>query len=170
MRTSSFDIQGTPRHIYIGAIMQHCNMYYLFKCGTMKKDIQNKKDIEKLVDAFYEKVKQDAMIGFIFTEVVRVKWEKHLPVMYDFWENTLFYTGNYTGNPMDIHRHLHKLIPLTAEFFTQWTQLFTSTVDELFAGKKAELAKQRAGSIGAVMQFKILPAIEKKENGKKFIA
>src|SRR6476659_6587117 len=96
---------------------------YQFKCSTMKKDIENKQDIEKLVNSFYEKVKQDALIGFIFTDIVRVNWERHLPVMYDFWENSLFYTGNYIGNPMEIHRHLHKRIPLTAEYFAQWTDL-----------------------------------------------
>jgi hemoglobin len=137
---------------------------YQFKCGTMKKDIENKKDIQKLVNSFYEKVKQDAMIGFIFTDIVRVNWERHLPVMYDFWENTLFYTGNYIGNPMEIHRHLHKIVPLTVEYFTQWTYLFTSTVDELFAGEKASLAKQRAISIAAVMQFKILPSVQQTIN------
>lgn len=130
----------------------------------MKKDIENKKDIEKLVNSFYDKVKQDALIGFIFTDIVRVNWERHLPVMYDFWENSLFYTGNYIGNPMEIHRHLHKLIPLTAEYFARWTDLFTSTVDELFAGEKATLAKQRAISIAAVMQFKIIPSVQEKIN------
>lgn len=129
-----------------------------FKYGKMKKDIENKNDIEKLVNSFYEKVKEDALIGFIFTDVVKVHWERHLPVMYDFWENSLFYTGNYMGNPMEIHRHLNKVIPLTNEYFSRWTQLFTSTVDELFAGEKATLAKQRAISIAAVMQFKILPS------------
>ena len=133
---------------------------YQFKWSTMKKDIENKQDIEKLVNSFYDKVKQDALIGFIFTDIVRVDWERHLPVMYDFWENSLFYTGNYTGNPMEIHRHLQKLIPLTAEHFTQWTHLFTSTVDELFTGEKATLAKQRAISIAAVMQFKIIPSVQ----------
>jgi hemoglobin len=33
--------------------------------------------------------------------------------------------------------------------------LFTATVDELFEGEKAELAKQRAISISTVMRIKI---------------
>jgi hemoglobin len=122
----------------------------------MKKDIETRKDIQLLINSFYDKVKADPVIGFIFNDVVRVNWERHLPVMYDFWENTLFYTGGYIGNPMEIHRHLNKLIPLNAEHFQQWTQLFTLTVDELFTGEKAELAKQRATSISTVMQIKIL--------------
>jgi len=122
----------------------------------MKKDIENKKDIALLVDEFYNKVKEDGIIGYIFTDVAMVNWEKHLPVMYNFWENTLFYTGTYEGNPMELHKHLHRLMPLTLEHFKQWNYLFIKTVDELFEGPNANLAKQRAISISAVMQIKIL--------------
>lgn len=122
----------------------------------MKKDIENKKDIALLVDEFYDKVKADDTIGYIFNDVVKVNWQKHLPVMYSFWENTLFYTGSYEGNPMELHKHLHKLMPLTLEHFKQWNYLFIKTVDELFEGPQANLAKQRAVSISAVMQIKIL--------------
>jgi len=122
----------------------------------MKKDIEDRKDIELLVNTFYDKVKTDSSIGFIFNDIAKVNWDKHLPVMYDFWENTLLFTGNYTGNPMEIHRRLNQVIPLTAAHFQQWLLLFTNTVDELFAGQKAELAKQRGISIAMLMQLKIL--------------
>jgi len=122
----------------------------------MKKDIENKNDIALLVDEFYKKVKTDDVIGYIFTDIAMVNWEKHLPVMYDFWENTIFYTGAYEGNPMLLHKHLHRLMPLTLEHFKRWNDLFTLTVDELFKGPNAKLAKQRAVSISAVMQVKIL--------------
>jgi hemoglobin len=122
----------------------------------MKKDIENREDIQLLVNTFYDKVTADPLIGFIFNDIVKVNWERHLPVMYDFWENTLFYTGGYTGNPMEIHRRLNQLIPLRSEHFQQWTYLFTLTTDELFSGDKAMLAKQRAVSIATIMQIKIL--------------
>jgi len=122
----------------------------------MKKDIESKTDIQLLIDSFYEKVKEDAIIGPIFTDVVKMNWEKHLPIMYSFWENTLFYTGSYEGNPMELHKHLHRITPLTTEHFKRWVQLFNHTVDELYIGKNANLAKQRAISIATVMQVKIL--------------
>jgi hemoglobin len=122
----------------------------------MKNDITTTADIQLLVNSFYDKVKTDEIIGYIFTDVVKVHWKKHLPVMYNFWENSLFYTGSYEGNPMELHKHLHHIMPLTAVHFNQWTKLFTSTVDELFEGKNANLAKQRAISIATVMQIKIL--------------
>lgn len=122
----------------------------------MKKDIEVRKDIELLVNSFYDKVKADKIIGFIFNDIVKVDWEHHLPIMYDFWENTLFYTGGYNGNPMQIHQRLNQVVPLTAEHFKKWLQLFTTNVDEIFEGEKAELAKQRAMSISTIMQLKII--------------
>ena len=121
----------------------------------MKKDIENRADIELLVKSFYEKVKTDPVIGTIFIDIAKVNWEKHLPVMFDFWENTLFFTGSYTGNPMKSHQKLNDLFPLHKDHFARWNQLFALTVDELFEGDKAALAKQRAISISTVMQLKL---------------
>jgi hemoglobin len=66
----------------------------------------------------------------------------------------LFLTG--TGNPMMIHKGIHGLVHLAPEQFDRWVALFRSSVDELFEGEKAGLAKQRAESIAAVMKIKIL--------------
>lgn len=121
----------------------------------MKQDISNRQDIERLINTFYEKVKVDDTIGYFFNDVVKVHWEKHLPVMYDFWENIIFYTNAYEGNPMQKHQELHKKSPMKMQHFQRWNQLFSHTVDELFEGEKAELIKQRASSISTVMQIKI---------------
>ncbi len=121
----------------------------------MKKDVVSRKDIELLVDEFYNKIKKDELIGFVFTDIAKVNWEKHIPIMYEFFDNMLFYTGSYIGNPMELHKHVNRLFPLTEEHFNQWLFLFTTTVDELFAGSTANLAKQRAKSIAAVMRIKI---------------
>ena len=122
----------------------------------MKKDIETIEDIKVLIDHFYKLVIEDPIIGHIFTTTIKVNWEKHLPVMYSFWENTLFYTGSYAGNPMMIHQRIDQIVHLTERHFDQWTSLFILTVDGLFEGEKAELAKQRALSIATVMKIKIL--------------
>jgi hemoglobin len=122
----------------------------------MKKDIENREDIELLVITFYDKVKADETIGYIFNDIAKVNWKKHLPIMFDFWENVLFYTGGYEGNPMIIHQHLNRVVPLAKSHFKQWEKLFTETVDELFEGTNAVLAKQRALSISTIMQIKII--------------
>src|SRR3954464_5390407 len=116
----------------------------------MKKDIENIEDIKLLVNSFYDKVKADNVIGYIFNDIAKVNWEKHLPVMYDFWENIIFFTNNYSGNPMIAHMNLNQLVALKKEHFEQWLKLFTGTVDELFEGKKATLAKEKALNIAAI--------------------
>ena len=127
-------------------------------------DINNRADIQLLVDTFYNKVKLDETIGYLFNDVARVNWEQHLPRMYDFWENILFQTGNFKGNPMTAHLQLHQKSPLTAAHFERWQQLFLATVDELFEGEMAELIKQRALSIATMMRIKVFPT-----NDPKFI-
>ncbi len=122
----------------------------------MKKDITSRKDIERLIKMFYERVTADQLLGPIFNNVANINWEKHLPIMCNFWENLLFFTGSYQGNPMELHRHLHKMMHLKAAHFQQWNHLFISTIDQLFEGKNALIAKQRAMNISSVMQFEIL--------------
>ena len=129
----------------------------------MKKDIASRKDIEYLVNQFYERVKADPLIGPVFTEIARVNWQKHLPLMCDFWENAILFTGCYQGNPMDLHKHLHKAMPLLQEHFQQWNHLFITTVDDLFSGEKALLAKQRALKISAILQAEILDTKHKEQ-------
>jgi hemoglobin len=118
-------------------------------------DIQSRNDIELLVTRFYDKVTRDEIVGFIFNDVMKVNWEKHLPVMYNFWETVLLDAAKYSGNTMGVHFEVNRRIKLEEKHFTRWLQLFTSTVDELFSGKIAELAKKRAGSIASLMQFKM---------------
>lgn len=122
----------------------------------MKKDISNKEDIIRLVDDFYGKINNDPIIGFLFTEIAQVQWEKHLPRMYDFWDNVLFFSGNYDGNPMQKHKELHQKYPLTSLHFERWTNIFVQTVDDLFLGEKASEIKMRAKSIAEVMMYKTI--------------
>jgi hemoglobin len=121
----------------------------------MKADISSRADIERMVVQFYEKVKADETIGFIFTDVVHMNWEKHIPIIVDFWETILLDNPVYTKNAMEVHYGLNNKIPLQKEHFNSWLHLFTTTVDELFEGKVAHLAKTRAKSIAGIMSFKM---------------
>jgi hemoglobin len=121
----------------------------------MKKDITNRADIELLINTFYDQVKTNATIGHFFSDK-KVNWEHHLPIMYNFWENILFYTGQYNGNPMAVHKQLNQEFPLSKTDFAEWIRLFKATADQLFAGDNTELIKQRAQSIALVMELKII--------------
>jgi hemoglobin len=129
---------------------------------TTKKDISNKEDIKLLVDAFYKRVVDDPVIGLLFTETFKVNWERHLPKMYDFWENVLFMSGGYSGNPMEVHTRLHNTAHFGKEHFDRWKRLWVLSVNKHFKGETAELAKRKATSIAAIMQFKLLNEFDPK--------
>ena len=120
-----------------------------------KTDISTRADIEKFIINFYEKVKKDETIGFIFNHVVKMNWEHHIPIIVDFWETILLDNPVYKRNAMEIHYVLNKKVRLEKAHFDTWIRLFTETVDELYEGKKAVLAKTRARSIAGLMQFKM---------------
>jgi hemoglobin len=118
-------------------------------------DISSRADIDLLMRHFYGKAMSDVLIGFLFTDVAKLDLEHHLPVIGDFWESTLFGTGNYAKhgrNPLLIHAALDAKEPLLAEHFERWLELFSASVDELFRGARASFAKQRGQAIAARMQ------------------
>ena len=121
----------------------------------MKPDISQRKDIELLIDTFYEKVKTNSIIGLIFSDVAKVDWVSHMPVMYSFWASVLLDERSYDGNPMPVHIDLSKRTPMTEAEFDEWMRLFKSTTDELFEGEKADEAKFRAENIARLMMHKI---------------
>lgn len=116
------------------------------------KDIQDRKDIEKLIRVFYEKMLADQLLGSLFTDV---DLDHHFPILFDFWESILFQAGNYKRNTMQPHLDLHFKYQLTDDHFKQWLFLFNETVDEFFIGEKATQAKERARTIAMVIQAKI---------------
>ena len=109
-----------------------------------KKLLQGREDLEKLVDRFYARVREDELIGPIFNDVAKVNWETHTEKIYNFWDTLLFGAENYEGRPFPPHIPL-KLKP---EHFKRWLELFFDTVDESFEGQKAEEIKMRAFNIG----------------------
>ena len=120
-----------------------------------KKDIASEADIHILIDTFYEKVIVDPIIGFIFTEVIQLSWEKHIPIMYSFWGSILLDKHTYTGNPMLKHIDLDKKIALTPAHFDRWLQLWEENVTAHFAGAIADEAIKRARMIAPLMLHKV---------------
>lgn len=114
-------------------------------------DISNIDDIRKLVDVFYDRVREDALLAPIFNGVIQDRWPQHLETMYRFWETVLLGNHTYYGSPFVPHARL----PIDAEHFDAWLAMFTATVDELFAGKIAEEAKWRANKMAVMFETKI---------------
>ncbi len=119
------------------------------------REITQRKDIDLLVRTFYTKALKDPLIGEFFTNVVKLDFDKHMPIMIDFWESVLFGAGNYAGNPIKKHIDLSQKKKLTSQHFLQWLALWNQTVDELFIGEKAVEVRQKAKLMGELMQYKI---------------
>ena len=125
-------------------------------------DIQNQDDLYLLVDEFYKKLLSDDSISYIFTDVVKIKIEEHLPILVTFWSQAILGTGGYTKNLTQIHLDVNDKEHLTPELFRIWLNHFNNSVDEKFKGEKAEQIKTQALNIGTIMQIKIA-----QEKGKK---
>jgi len=120
-----------------------------------KADLLDRAGIERLINALYERVRADELLGFIFDQVARTDWSAHLPKMYAFWETVLFRTGGYTGNPIAAHARLTPLTAMGRAQFDRWLELFRGTVDDLFAGSNAEHIKNCAADMANVIHSRI---------------
>lgn len=111
-------------------------------------DIQNREDVAKLVETFYATIKEDQRLGPIFNKRLTSEdiWEQHLVKLTDFWETNLFQVIKFEGNPMKAHQETDKAVgySISQEDFYQWLMLWNSTVDDLFLGIRANLAKEKA--------------------------
>ena len=107
-------------------------------------DIRTRLDLERLLYNFYAIATKDEMIGHHFDGI---DMEAHLPGFVDFWSKTLFDKPGYFGNPLLVHEKIHAKSKLDAAQFERWLEIFRSTVDELYAGKNAEEAKEKAAVI-----------------------
>ena len=47
-------------------------------------DLLDRSGIELLVNSFYDTVREDQTLGFIFDKIAGVDWSVHLPKMYSF--------------------------------------------------------------------------------------
>lgn len=118
-------------------------------------DISSRGDIDLFVREFYGRLLLDPKISYIFTEVVGLDLELHLPRIANFWDSILLQAPVYDGNPMSVHLKLNQMTPLAKEQFDVWLGHFDATIDDLFEGEIANQAKMRAHSIAIVMQTKI---------------
>lgn len=116
-----------------------------------RTDIHDRRHIELLVDTFYGQVREDPMLGPIFNGVIGDRWPEHLEKMYRFWSTVLLNEGSYTGAPLRPHLPL----PIGGPHFARWLQLFHGTVDRLYEGPVAALAKRNATRMATMFQDRI---------------
>ena len=97
-----------------------------------KTDISSREDIDLFIRSFYKKVVKVETIGIIFTDIVKMDWEKHIPLITDFWETILLDNPVYKNNAMEVHYHLNSIFPLNKKHFETWLSLFNVTADDMY--------------------------------------
>jgi hemoglobin len=124
------------------------------------RDIESRTDCERLVRAFYGQALEDPIIGFIFVDVAKLDLEAHVPQITSFWETILLGAQSYSGGAFGPHAELHAKVQLREGHFERWLKLWFGTVDDLFAGDRANLAKIHALRVGRAFhdRLKDLPS------------
>jgi len=106
--------------------------------------------IERLVRGFYAKVRTDAVLAPIFEARIR-NWEPHLKQMFAFWSSVALMTGRYHGTPMVKHMPL----PVDADHFDRWLDLFEATARQICPPQAAAHFIERARRIAASLELGI---------------
>jgi hemoglobin len=119
------------------------------------RDIETRDDCERLVRAFYARALADPIIGFLFVDIARLDLEVHVPRITPFWETILLDSQTYSGGAFRPHAELHRRVPLRRGHFERWLWLWQMSVDELFAGERADLAKSHAVRVAGAFHARL---------------
>ena len=135
--------------------------------ATLKPDLEAGEPVQALVDAFYARARVDAVLGPVFATIIGDDWSRHLPVMYSFWDSVVFGLGGYKGQAVAKHIDIDRQMSLEPAHFDQWIALWNATVDAMYDGPNASLAKSKANMMLQLIKFKVGYA---RETGKSFIS
>ena len=114
--------------------------------------------IDAFVETFYASVREDALLGPIFAARI-ADWGPHLARMKSFWRGVLLNSGEYSGNPMQ----MHVAIPgLEERHFAHWLELFYAALARLEPQGEAALA---VGQKARMIADSLLTGIEMQRGG-----
>ena len=99
------------------------------------------------------------LLGPIFNTIVK-DWEEHIELLTDFWQTNLFFKKSYLGDPLEKHVEVDRKIDgkINEKHFGVWMNLWYKTIDELYEGDVAQIAKNRARNMGTYMHLRIFEA------------
>ena len=109
-------------------------------------------DLARLVDTFYGRARDDALIGPVFASVV-TDWPHHLRALTAFWAAQLRGRGTYRGQPIAAHRAMADR--LSPEMFDRWLTLWQATTADIMPPADAAALQSRAARIAVVLRAAI---------------
>jgi hemoglobin len=106
--------------------------------------------LERLVHAFYARVREDAELGPIFNRAI-ADWPEHLAKLHAFWSSVMLTSGRYKGQPVPAHlKHRDRITPA---LFDRWLALWGQTARELMTPEAAQALEAKAGRIAESLQL-----------------
>lgn len=105
-------------------------------------------DLVHLVDAFYDRVQADAVLGPIFNPAVH-DWPAHKSTLVQFWSSVALGTREYRGNPMAAHRP-H---PIIEAHFGHWLHLWLETARAELGEDQAQILYGHAQRIAQSLKY-----------------
>lgn len=112
------------------------------------ENVITEENIRRMVDGFYDSVRQDEVLGPVFEQALSHGWDAHLPRMYDFWSTVLLGARKFQSNVFGRHMALSGI---EKEHFVRWLALFRDTVRRMYAREQADeivlIAERIAGSL-----------------------
>lgn len=126
----------------------------------MKTEIQKRPQVLALITRFYDKVREDDLLGPIFNGIID-DWPHHLEHLTTFWCNQLFMErGTYKGDPIAAHKKVDDFAQnkIDEHHFGRWLNLWVQTIDELFEGDNAFILKNRARKMSTHIHLSIFAA------------
>ena len=113
--------------------------------------------LERLVAAFYERVREDAELGPIFNDAI-ADWPEHLEKLAAFWSSVMLTSGRYKGQPMPAHfRHRDRI---TSALFDRWLGLWKQTTDAMMTPEAAAALQDKAARIAESLQLALFFRLE----------
>lgn len=117
----------------------------------MTQDVQiDEAAIERLIPAFYDRVRADAGIGPLFNAAVH-DWPGHLEKLVAFWSSVMLTSGRYKGSP--VAEHLKHKAHITPAMFERWLAIWADTTGELLAPAAAAALQAKAARIAESLQL-----------------
>ena len=109
-------------------------------------------NIRTLVYTFYDRVRDDALLGPIFNTALKDHWDEHLPKMCHFWASLVLGEKTYQGNVLRAHQPFTHLAP---QHFNRWLYLFLDTVESLYEPAAAVRFMEPALRIAQSLQLNL---------------
>ena len=130
--------------------MPYAESWIVVRLHEMTDSLVIEDDISRLISAFYDRVRRDALLGPIFNGAID-DWPAHLDKLEAFWSSVMLTSGRYKGHPM--RAHVRHETAMTSAAFDRWLGLWRETTDELLSPAAAAAFQDKARRIAESLQL-----------------